>query len=352
MQIFLILKCANNDAFSFISQVINNPKIDKVTVFRDTESVINDKVDYITPVFRLGSPLKIVFRLVQILKKRNLKPKIIIGIYEIPHGLLAVLASKILKIPSVVSIIGNPAYIKLRHGFRMKITMSILRNASFITVTGSKSRQFLIDKAIPAEKIFILPNSLDFSFYNKSRVAEKRYDIISLGRISKEKHVEVIVKIVSFLKERIPNIKCAIAGSGPEFENIQSLARQLNLSDNIVFPGYIPIELHQNYFNSGRVFVLTSETEGFPRTIIQAAACEIPVVAANVGDMTDIIEHEQNGFLVNDYRNVEEYSDRIHQLLKDDALYNRFAENLNKKVRERFITENGSKIWDSIIKRV
>jgi glycosyltransferase involved in cell wall biosynthesis len=150
----------------------------------------------------------------------------------------------------------------------------------------------------------------------------------------------------------MPDIKAAIAGTGPELENIKGLVRKLNLGDNIAILGYTPDQQLQTFFNSGRVFILTSETEGFPRTIIQAAACGVSVIVSNVGDMTDVIDHEYNGFLINDYRNVEEYSNRVFQLLGDNALCNKFSENLNKKVREQFVTENASKVWNEIISKV
>ncbi len=352
MQIFLILKCGFMDAFNFISQLSETPSVDKVTVFRDSASLKDIKVNYILPEFKRIPFLIQLIRLVQIVKRKNLKPKLIVGIYEIPHGLLAVCAGKILKVPSVVSIIGNPAYTKLRKGSRMKLTLWILKNASSITVTGNNSKNFLISKGISAKKISVLPNTLDFSHYGRKIETIKKYELISLGRISNEKHVEVFVHIISSLKEKMPEIKAAIAGAGPELENIKKLVIKLKLSENINILGYIPDDQLNDFFNSGRIFILTSETEGFPRTIIQAAACGVPVIASNVGDMTDVIDHGQNGFLINEYNNVGEYTDRVLQLLKDDVIYQLFSLNLNQKVRTQFVTAKATKVWGDIFRRV
>jgi glycosyltransferase involved in cell wall biosynthesis len=351
MNIFTIIKCSLKDSFDFITQVAKINQVKRVTVFRDDLSLPHDKVHYVLPFLKKSSSLKNLFRLFQIIIRRKLKPSIIIGIYEIPHGLLAVIASRLLNVPSAVSIIGNPAYSKLRKGFRMKLTMWILKNTSFITVTGINSKQFLISKGLPDEKIFILPNTLDFSTFKKQNNPEKKYDIISLGRISNEKHVEIIVQIIAKLKKEMPALKAAIAGSGPELEGIKALVKLLELEKTIDIPGYIPEDQLENFYNSGRVFALTSETEGFPRTIIQAAACGVPVVASRVGDIDDIIENDVNGFLVERFDDVNSFTELILKLLNDHKLYNQFSEDLMKKVHESFSHHRATEVWASIIQK-
>jgi glycosyltransferase involved in cell wall biosynthesis len=349
MRIFLIIKCGFQDSFDFVSQISKINEVAKIFVFRDAESQSDPKVQYILPQSSRPAFIKHFLRFFQILTLRKLKPNIIIGIYELPHGLLAMLSGKVLGVPSVVSIIGNPAYTKLRKGFRMKLTMWVLRNTDFVTVTGSISKQFLIKKGIPEEKVFILPNTLEFENFRKIDDPVRQFDVISLGRISSEKHVEMIVRIVAILHTKLPEIKAAIAGSGPELENIKKLVTALNLENTIRILGYIPDEQLEDFYNSGRVFVLTSETEGFPRTIVQAAACGVPVVASNVGDISDIIEDKVNGFLIAHYDADEEYAERVLQLLTKDTLYSQFSEKLMKKVKERFSHQCATEVWKDII---
>jgi glycosyltransferase involved in cell wall biosynthesis len=352
MNIILTLKCGYKDSFYFIQQIASIKTVEKVFVFRDEKSLDADKVQYIVSKNRRLRKINFIIRFFQMVLDTKYKPKIFIGIYEIPHGLLAMLAGKVRKIPSVVSITGNPAYTKLRRGLRLKLTMWILKNCTYITVTGNNSRKYLIQQRIPGEKIFILPNTLDFTLFRKLGL-NREYDIISLGRISEEKHIEIIVKIVAELKAKIPNIKAAIGGDGPQKEMIINLVKQLKLDKNIDVCGYItPNEDLTSFFNKGKVFLLTSETEGFPRTIIQAAACGLPVVASNVGDITDVIDHGINGFLVNGYSNVKEFSSRVFQLLNDNELYEQFSITLEKIVRQQFVTENASKVWQNIFDEI
>jgi glycosyltransferase involved in cell wall biosynthesis len=351
MNIFLTLKCNYQDSYNFIQQIASLKTVDKILVFRDEKSLDGDKIRYIESKNRKLRKLNFLIRFLQMVLDNKYKPKIFIGIYEIPHGLLAMLAGKIRKYPSVVSIIGNPAYTKIRRGFRLRITMWILKYCNYITVTGSNSRNYLILQGVPAEKIFVLPNTLDFAQFFK-KALKKEYDIISLGRLSEEKHIEIIVKIVAELKTKIPNIKAAIGGNGPQKEMIINLVKQLKLDKNIDICGFVPDEELNSYFNKGKVFLLTSESEGFPRTIIQAAACGLPVVASNVGDITDVIEHGISGFLVNEFNDVQEYSRRVYQLLNDNELYEQLSSTLEKNVKQQFLTENASKVWQNIFDRI
>ena len=351
MNIFLTLKCGFNDSFYFIQQFSFLNNIQKVFVFRDEKSLELENVHYILPGGIRKSFFRLIIRFFQMLFYAP-KPGLIVGIYELPHGLLAVLVGKLRHVPCAVSIISNPAYTQLRKGIRLKITLYLLKTCDFVTVTGNNSRNYLIQQGIRAKKIYVLPNTLDFSAFRKLSI-KKEYDIISVGRISEEKRIEVLVKIVLQLKKSIPNIKVAIAGTGPKKDEIQGLITNLNLMKNIDVYGYIePDEKLCEYFNKGKVFVLTSETEGFPRTIIQAAACGLPVVASNVGDIEDIVDHNMNGFLVNDYKNIDEYCKNIIELLNNEKLYKKFSMVLDNKVRDSFISERAENVWQKIIDEI
>lgn len=351
MIVFLTLRCGHNDSAFFIQPFIGQKQVEKVVVFRDSESIRLDKVKYVTNAFPLLGRLNFIIRLFCMLSGRHGKPDVIIGIYEIPHGLISVIAAKLLHKPGIVSIIGNPDYSKLRKGFRMKATMWILRNAHSITVTGNKSKASLVNKDIPPSKIFVLPNTMDFTGFNPSFV-EKEYDIVSLGRISYEKRIDLLVKTVFELRKANPGIRAVIGGIGPESDNIKLLIRTLGLEENVRLTGFVPDEELPDFFNKGRVFVLTSETEGFPRTIIQAASCGIPVVASNVGDITDVIDHQVNGILIEQFDNIGEFALQIEFLLKNPSVSEEFAKKLNKKVREKFTANEAAKVWRSILDQI
>jgi len=352
MNVFIALKCADKDAGYFIQQLEYQDSVKQIFAFRDTVGPNIPKTKYITSKQKYFRLLMLICRLFKIITMRKFEPKLIVGIYEIPHGLLAVLSGLILSKPSVVSIIGNPGYKKLRKGLRWKLTLWMLQKTTFVTVTGNSSKKYLVENGVNESKIFVLPNTLDFTNFEPKNISNKKYDIISLGRLSGEKRIDTIIKIVDVLRKDFPDIKVAIGGNGKEKQKLEELINSLNLNNNIALLGYIPDEDLAEFYSNGKLFLLTSETEGFPRTIIQAAACGTPVVASNVGDMTDVIEHDVDGFCINKWDSFEEYIPYIKKLLVDNELNQSFSEKLNIKVRNLFNTNQSNKVWSKIINQI
>ena len=67
--------------------------------------------------------------------------------------------------------------------------------------------------------------------------------------------------------------------------------------------------------------MLTSETEGLHRTVIEAMASDLPCVASDVGDVGDVVEDEVTGYLVKDCKDIDSFVDRINILLDDQQIY-------------------------------
>lgn len=351
MKVFVILKCGYHDAANFIKQIAKSVYVSDIMVFREESCGSIQKTRYVEgakTVFRL---FNVFFRLIQILKNYRFRPEVIIGIYEIPHGLLAVISGVILGRPSIVSVIGNPGYTKLRKGIRLKITILLLKYATYVTVTGTNSKKLLQKFGIDFTKIFVLPNTMSFEGFENLNI-QKEYDIISLGRLSEEKRLDVLINVVERLKIIYPSIKAAIAGAGPERPKIEQLIKMKDLEENIDLVGFVKdIELVE-FFNKGRVFVLTSETEGFPRTIVQAAACGTPVVSCVVGDISDILINEKNSLTIDRFDDLDSYVVSINRLLLDTNFANGIAQRLNADVRQKFSVEEAEKVWSEIFSKI
>jgi len=349
MKISLNCKLDPAGAYDFIKPIADINFVTGIDVFRDKEALPCSKVKYHTPYFSHGRFLVQFSKLIKMLQTVKQDTQLAIGIYEIPHGMLAFLIGKIRKISIAISIIGNPAYTTLRKGLRKKITYFMLKRADAITVTGKKSRQFLLSDGIESSSIYILPNSIDIAIF-KSEKEKKCFDIISLGRLSPEKELKNLLEIVAELKKKRVRIKVGIAGRGFEKENLEKLIRKLSLQKNVELLGFVDDIV--KFYNSGRIFVLSSSTEGLPRTVIEAMACGVPSVASNVGDMEDVIIDGENGFLVNKYDDIDDYVTKISILLSDKNKYEQFSQNGIQISRKKFSYDAATMVWENIIKEV
>ena len=198
------------------------------------------------------------------------------------------------------------------------------------------------------KKLFILPNVVEvqnaISIHGKKTV-----DIIFCGFLRKLKRINLVIDTVEKLKIKIPNVSCLIIGNGPERRSLEFLVSKRGLDKNIKFIDYqYPIH---GMLVTAKLFLLTSESEGLPMSIVEAIECGIPTVASNINDIPDVIVNGYNGILV-DHTNQEEYYHACYKLL----INNNLRAKMSKNARESFLNyyksnsslEAVSGIWDRI----
>jgi len=145
-----------------------------------------------------------------------------------------------------------------------------------------------------------IPNGIDFEEIRKVKKANERYDVIFVGRLIKEKNVNLLLEALMKVKESIPDISAIIIGDGPEKSQLKKLALELGLSKNVTFIEFR--ESHDevlSYMKSSKVFVLPSKREGFGIVALEANASGLPVVTLDypMNASKELIIHGYNGFV-------------------------------------------------------
>ncbi len=344
MNIKLTCKLYNNDAFYFVKPIIDINKVENIYVYRDNAGLGNSKIKYI--ISKLNRTFfRFIWRFFQMLFSSK-KFDLIIGIYEMPHGLLALIIGLLKNKPVIISVIGNPRLDIRNKGIRGKITNIILKKCDVITVTGTIGRNYYIqEKKFNSKKVFVLPNSIDTEEFKATNI-KKKYDIITLGRLSPEKGLDFLIDIVAKIKLNFPNIKVAIAGDGAIKDELQSQIETLSLSENIDLLGYVKDSIE--FLNSGNIFLTTSKTEGLPRAVIQSLSCGTPVIASNVGDMSDLVINNKTGYLINNYNDIDAFVKAIEELLVNDKVRAKLAVNSMIYVKENYSHKSATHLWNEI----
>lgn len=151
----------------------------------------------------------------------------------------------------------------------------------FACITDFQRRK-LIEAGFPEEKLVVIPNSVDVP--EKSIFNTGRYVAYS-GRISREKGVDLIIEVA----RRHPEIQFRFAGALRDKEIVE------NLPDNVELTGYLSGAALNDFYTNARFFVMASRWyEGFPMTILEAAAYGKPMVAPDHGGFTEIIGKGSN----------------------------------------------------------
>lgn len=132
------------------------------------------------------------------------------------------------------------------------------------------------------EPISIIPNGIDIEKIRGITPSRERSDIIFVGRLIRDKHVDILIGAVDLLRESFPAIRCIIVGRGPEEERLKSQVLSVDLGKNIEFLGFLdnPVDIYR-LIKSSRVCVLPSTREGFGMVALEALCCGTPVVTAD-----------------------------------------------------------------------
>lgn len=150
----------------------------------------------------------------------------------------------------------------------------------------------------PKCSVFVVKNGLKKSDFFDSSVLEKRIDFVFLGELRKIKGVDVFLKAIHLLNEKGIYPRCEIYGDGPDQHEFVEMARRLGVSD-VDFKGRTNDPL--GVLSSSRCFVLSSYNESLPYVVLESVSRNVPVLAANVGGVCEIISSPVGMFDVGDF---------------------------------------------------
>lgn len=159
-------------------------------------------------------------------------------------------------------------------------------------------------------KISVVPTGIDIdSFEHKGTEAQNNalrakyglkpsdYLLLSLGRVSKEKSVDAIIRQMPKIKAQIPEAKLLIVGDGPFKNALELMVAELNLTDCVLFTGQVPFEDVGGFYSAANLFVNASKTETQGLTIIEAIASNLPVVVYDDLNIEGVVIEEVSGRL-------------------------------------------------------
>jgi L-malate glycosyltransferase len=174
---------------------------------------------------------------------------------------------------------------------------------------------------VPEKRLKTVFNGVDVEGIRNATVTHEESDIIFAGRLVEHKNVDMLIKAIDLLRQRIPSVKCVIIGDGPEKNRLENLATELNVKENVSFLGFLAEDKDViGYIKSSKIFVLPSKREGLPNTILEANSCGIPVIIVNENNNAgvDVVTNGKNGFIVEP--TAEAIEEKLYHLLSDKRI--------------------------------
>jgi len=288
-------------------------------------------------------------------------------------GLPAVLVAKFRNLPCVIKFVGDEVWERATQRrlttkrleeflqnpegdwkikIMRKIQRFVLRRTNVITTPS----EYLAQEIIKAYRLN--PQQLVVN-YNASETPEiipfetnrVKHQIVTTARLVVWKGIDGIIKAVAILKETIPDIKLIVAGDGPELKNLQKLAEDLNVANQVTFLGNISRAETWQLRKNSEVYVLNSTYEGLPHTVLTSFASGIPTIATNISGTNEAIYHEKTGLLV-EPGDSNGLAKAITRLFNDPELSKQLVENSTQLLREKFSWETHIKNLNAIFQSV
>lgn len=182
--------------------------------------------------------------------------------------------------------------------------------------------------------------------------------IVCVSRLMTRKGQDQLVQALPSVHKSVPLASLIIVGDGPYRKHLEKLTDDLGLRDNVHFTGKVDQDQLANWYAAGDVFAMPCRTriggwdvEGLGIVFLEASATGLPVVVGDSGGAVDAVLDGETGFLVNG-NNVSEISDRLSQLLSDQALARRMGAAGRNWVMQEWTWEHSFKRLDSLLSGV
>jgi L-malate glycosyltransferase len=226
--------------------------------------------------------------------------------YAIPHSVSALLArmmSQRKRLPFITTLHGTDITLVGHDRSYLPITRFSIEESDGVTAISNYLRDRTVRDFDIKRPIEVIPNFVNCDLYarcadqsGRQRWAKNGEPILMhLSNFRPVKRITDVVEIFAQVRAKIP-AKLVMMGDGPDRGSAEFLVRKKGLSKDVFFMG--KQDRVQEKLGLADLFLLPSEEESFGLAALEAMACEVPVVASNVGGLPEVVTHGVDGYLI------------------------------------------------------
>lgn len=278
----------------------------------------------------------------------NYKPDVILAFLG-KNNMMAILTAAFLPSRVVVSVRGEPT-MEYAGKFQQLLAKWLFRYADGVVLQTERAKDFF-PKAV-RRKAVIMSNPLNPDFLNKSisTEVEKENLIVAAGRLDENKNHAMLIHAFAKIASEFPNTKVIIYGEGESRSELEALCREKELQDRILLPGSVSDVA--SHIIKAKIFVLTSNTEGMPNSVMEAMAMGLPVISTDCpcGGPAMLIQNGENGVLV-PVGDAYALADAMRRILTDEEFAAKLGENAIR-IREDLAPWKVNKEWENYLAKI
>jgi glycosyltransferase involved in cell wall biosynthesis len=244
--------------------------------------------------------------------------------WVVPGGFIAAVAGAIGRKPVVATAAGTDLNMVAGRRLVRGFVRVALKGTDRLIAAGSDMKRLAVELGSAESAVSVLPSCF-IETKPAAPVQETHHGcrFLYVGNLEKPKRVDTILR--AFAKARTADASLTIAGNGTLRAGLEALASELDIADSVRFLGSLPHEEIMPLMARADVFVHCSDHEGLPVAIVEAIQSGLPVIAAGVGGVLDLVRDGENGFLTSPDDHGR-FGEMMQLLMTDPALREQMAE--------------------------
>ena len=244
------------------------------------------------------------------------------------------------------------------------LNMYALKKMDYYIAVSTSFKKMLSMRGFNPNDVYTVYNGMNFSepisydekedFYKRIGYTPEEGEVL-VGIIGRHDHVkghDIFMRGCAMAAKKHKNVKFLLAGGREGEAALRKIAKQEGVEDRFIFCGFIK-DIY-SFINAIDINTITSRSESFPYVMLEGARLKKPLVASDVGGISDLVEDGQTGFLFK-AEDVEGFCEKLCRLIEDEKLRLKMGEALFDRATGVFSSENLAsehmKIYESVLKR-
>lgn len=228
---------------------------------------------------------------------------------------------------------------QLKNRLFKNFVINSINKSDFIVCQSNNWKMFFENLCGTAKtKFVVISNWINFAEYqHDSKLIVKDNKVTSLlflGWMTREKGIFDLIEAVNLIKSQAPLIKVIFGGDGKDHNLAELHVKELGINHLFEFKGWVKGKEKLDLLRTSDIFVLPSHAEGFPNSVLEAMACQLPIILTNIKSAMEIV-NDNSGIIV-ESNNPQQLGDSILRLYNDRELRKRMGEDAQKRIRDNF----------------
>lgn len=232
-------------------------------------------------------------------------------------------------------------------GIRYFATLRGMKYFTALRVVGEGISSQILERQLHA-RVHVLPVTMPMLDGVLNGSMQRENKVIFVGRLVEQKNLTAWLHVAELVLQVVPAAKFEIVGDGVLKEELELLADQKGLTDQVRFTGFVNYEHLALKYQSASVFLITSLYEGFGRVVAEALANRVPVVTPKITGIEDIVVHGQSGFL-HSPNDMVGMATSVTTLLHDPDLVEKMGKWGEEDVKRRFNSQTLMRNWMQLL---